>query len=34
MIDLDILDGQVKNLWADDDCKGLVAAGGAEGEPP
>jgi hypothetical protein len=34
VIDLDILDGHVKNLWADDDCKGLVAAGGAEAEPP
>lgn len=32
VIDLDILDGgHVKNLWADDNCRGLVAA---EGEQP
>ncbi len=31
VIDLDILDGHVKNLWADDGCRGLVTA---EGEQP
>ena len=31
VIDLDILDGHVKNLWADDDCRRLVTA---EGEQP
>ncbi|KAK4235539.1 hypothetical protein C8A03DRAFT_17728 [Achaetomium macrosporum] len=31
LIDLDILDGGfLKNLWADDDCESLVAAGGEQ----
>ncbi|KAK3898747.1 hypothetical protein C8A05DRAFT_18723 [Staphylotrichum tortipilum] len=31
VIDLDVLDGgYLKNLWADDDCTGLVTAGGEQ----